>query len=115
MLNGREADLWRQVAAVVGRELVKWLGTDVAASEWLGGNNMVQGREGFFNWCTNRGRVITHLQKKRSENKFFSLLGVSIFPPRYTDSKKIKHHLFWHYPPINQYFLNTFYWQSMDL
>ena len=64
---GGEADLWRQVAAVAGGELVEGLGTDVAAPEWLGGDNVVQGREWLFHWSTDGGRLITNLEKYRGE------------------------------------------------
>lgn len=61
-LNEGETDLWRQVAAVAGGELVEGLGGDVAAPEWLGGDDVVQGIEGLFHWGTDGGRLIAHLQ-----------------------------------------------------
>lgn len=62
-----EANLWRQVAAVAGGELVKGLGADVASPEWLGGDNAVKRREGLFHRCTDGGRLITHLEKYRKK------------------------------------------------
>lgn len=59
------ADLWRQVAAVAGGELVEGLGADVAAPEWLGGHDVVQRGEGLFHWRTDRGKLITHLEEYR--------------------------------------------------
>lgn len=43
MTSWLKGDLWRQVAAVAGGELVEWLGADVAAPDWLGGDNVIQG------------------------------------------------------------------------
>lgn len=43
-----KAYLWRQVAAVAGGELVERLRSDVAAPEWLGGDDVVQRRERLF-------------------------------------------------------------------
>lgn len=68
-MHGGEADLWRQVAAVAGGELVEGLGADIAAPEWLGGHNIVQGREWLFHWGTDGGRLITHLEKHRRKFK----------------------------------------------
>lgn len=58
---GGEADLWRQVAAVAGGEVIEGLGADVTAPEWLGGDNVVQGGEWLFHWGTDGWRLITHL------------------------------------------------------
>lgn len=60
MTSRLKGDLWRQVAAVAGGELVEGLGADVAAPEWLGGDDVVEGREGLFHWGTDGGRLITH-------------------------------------------------------
>lgn len=61
MFCRRDQNLWRQVAAVTGGEFIKGLSTHITAPEWLGGNNVVQRREGLFHWGTNRGRLVTHL------------------------------------------------------
>ena len=58
-----EAYLWGKVAAAV----VEGLGVDVAAPDWLGGDNVVQRREWLFDWGTDRGRLITHLKTKKSQ------------------------------------------------
>lgn len=60
-----KANLWRQVAPVAGGELVKGLGANVAAPEWLGGDDIVQRREGLFHRGTDGRRLITHLQAYR--------------------------------------------------
>lgn len=66
---GGEADLWRQVAAVAGGELVEGLGADVVAPEWLGGDDVIQGREGLFHWGTDRGRLIAHLENRKNSSQ----------------------------------------------
>lgn len=63
---GGVADLWRQVAAVAGGELIEGLCAHIAASEWLGGDNAVQGREGFFHRGTDGGWLVTHLERHRN-------------------------------------------------
>lgn len=84
-MNEGEADLWRQVAAVARGELVEGLGADVAAPEWLGGDDVVQRREGLFHWGTDGRRLITHLENKTASVQVSHVIvTVLVFPLRQT-------------------------------
>lgn len=56
------SDLWRQVAAVAGGELVERLRLYVASPEGLGGDDVVERGEGLLDRRAEGGRVVAHLQ-----------------------------------------------------
>lgn len=63
------ADLWRQVAAVAGGELVERLRPHVASPERLGGDDVAQRREGLLDRRAEGGRVVAHLRGRAREQK----------------------------------------------
>lgn len=68
MLCGLEVNLWRQVAAVAGMELIEGLCTDVAAPEWLGGDVVAQRGEGVLHRGADGWGLVTTLDTD-GENK----------------------------------------------
>lgn len=83
-MGGAETDLGGQVAPVAGGELVEGLGAHVAAPEGLGGDDIVQRREGLLHRGADGRRLVTHLQgntqKSRKLKPTESVCGVNLHP-----------------------------------